>query len=603
MKTAQTFVASTLLVAAACITGLTALTVFTALAATSARAESREVKEGKDSKESKETKEAREASSCEKNEPGSARKPFCDDRPAKRRLPILAAPVVLPTIAPIAPIAPTASPSPPAPRPPVTPSPTPIAAVPASSPLPVAIPPPATLVTSAPAEPAAIITNPTAKWGNEANRKGVLPVAPSAAQNLKPVGTAEAAKLPSSPSSTPSSKPLPPHPPTPPHPPPPAPYESGQLVIYWKDSGDAAIGLAVMAREFKLNPASENRLPNLGGVIATFKLASQREAERVKNLLTARYPSWNIDFHGRYVPHQSTPTPLAKIATLPSSNMPRPRLFTASKIDYPLPAPDAGSGIRVGVIDTAVESGAMLKSVSVVRRSFLAAGEISASPTHGTAIAALIAGRDSAAEFSGISPGVSLHVAAIMRIQGGETASNTAALVRALDWLVGERVQIINLSLGGAGDQVMEEAISRVVRARIIIIAAAGNQGEDAVPSYPAAYPGVIAVTASDALDHIFEQANRGSYVALTAPGVDVWVPDKSGGRYVSGTSFAAAVVSGAVAVMLARYPALDASSARELLCQHARDLGSPGIDPVFGCGLIQLSSTIAALPVRGALK
>ncbi len=599
MKTAQTVVASTLLVAAACMTGLTALTVFTALTATSARAESREVKEAKDSKESKETKEAREASACEKNEPGSTRKPFCDDRPAKRRLPIVVAPVVLPTIAPIAPIAPTASPSPPAPRPPVTPSPspTPTAAVPAASPLPVAIPPTATLGTPAPAAPAGIITNPTAKWSNEVNRKGALPLVPSAAQNLTPVGTAEVAKPPSSP---PSSKPVSL---TPPHPLPPAPYESGQLVIYWKDSGDAAIGLAVMAREFKLNPASENRLPNLGGVIATFKLASQREAERVKNLLTARYPSWNIDFHGRYVPHQSTPTPLAKIATLPSSNMPRPRLFTASKIDYPLPAPDAGSGIRVGVIDTAVESGAMLKSVSVVRRSFLAAGEISASPTHGTAIAALIAGRDSTAEFSGISPGVSLHVAAIMRIQGGETASNTAALVRALDWLVGERVQIINLSLGGTGDQVMEEAISRVVRARIIIIAAAGNQGEDAVPSYPAAYPGVIAVTASDALDHIFEQANRGPYVALTAPGVDVWVPDKSGGRYVSGTSFAAAVVSGAVAVMLARYPALDASSARELLCQHARDLGSPGIDPVFGCGLIQLSSTIAALPVRAALK
>ena len=407
-------------------------------------------------------------------------------------------------------------------------------------------------------------------------------------QIIKPAGANETAKpvSPAAPTKTPLQ-----------------PYESGQLVIYWKDAGDAAIGLMVMAREFKLNPVSENRLPNLGGVIATFKLASQREAERVKGVLAARYPTWHIDFQTRYMPHQSVQN-VSSTAPNPAPS-PRPRLFTSAKIDYPMPAPDAGIGIRVGLVDTSVESSYVLKNAAMVRRSFLNPGEISAPSSHGNALAALIAGRDDASNFIGISPGVSLHVASIMRIQGGlgggigsNGASNTATLVRALDWLLGERVQIINLSLGGAGDRIMEEAISKVLRSRVIIIAAAGNQGEDAPPSYPAAYPGVIAVTASDALDRVFTQANRGSYISLTAPGVDVWVPDPSGGRYVSGTSFSAAIVSGAVAVMLSRHAAIDVGNVRGLLCRYARDLGGDGVDPVFGCGLLQLGATLAGLTI-----
>ena len=374
---------------------------------------------------------------------------------------------------------------------------------------------------------------------------------------------------------------------------PPAPFESGQLVIYWKDAGDAALGVVVMAREFKLNPASENRLPNLGGVIATFKLTSQREAERVKNILTSRYPTWRIDFHARYLPHQSLRPPPPVPAGVPSL----PRQYWSQKIDTATPTAETGRGIRIGIVDTAVDVNAALKNNLLSQRSFLGIGEIAASSAHGSALATLIAGRDDGNAFSGVSPGAALYVAAIMHIQGAETASNTATLVRALDWLLGERVQVVNLSLGGAGDRIMEEVIARLLRSRVIVVAAAGNGGDDAVPSYPAAYPGVIAVTASDAEDQVFTRANRGPYITLTAPGVDVWTPDRGSGRYVSGTSFAAAIVSGAVATMLAKRPALDAAGSRDLLCRHARDLGSPGTDPIFGCGLIQLRATLAAIP------
>lgn len=400
-----------------------------------------------------------------------------------------------------------------------------------------------------------------------------------------------------------------------PTPKPPPAFEAAQLVIYWSNAGEAAIGMAVLAREFKLNPASENQLPNLGGVIATFKVASQREAERVKTLLTTRYPTWRIDFQARYLPHQSTAPP-ASSAPLAMLNRLKPRQFLAEKINYSTPALDAGAGIRIGIVDTAVEPNSALKANALVQRSFLNIGEIPASTVHGTALAALMVGHDVSNDFNGISPGAVLYVAGIMRLQGGGgggfggsggisnangAASNTATLVRALDWLLGERVQVINLSLGGVGDRIMEEVIARIVRARVVVVSAAGNKGEDAAPSYPAAYPGVIAVTASDANDRIYAQANRGAYVAITAPGVDVWTPNNQGGQYVTGTSFAAAIVSGAVTVMLWRDVRLDPSEIRQRLCQHARDLGGAGPDATFGCGLIQLEPTLVAIPKRNA--
>lgn len=378
-----------------------------------------------------------------------------------------------------------------------------------------------------------------------------------------------------------------------------ASYEASQLVIYWKDSNEAASGLAVMAREFRLLPATENQLPHLGGTIVTFKLASQSEAERIRNLLTVRYPTWRIDFHARYLPHQSQ-------LSVPSENQTRAvpaklRQFLFSSIDYKKPQQSAGRGVRVGIVDTSVDADGLLKHTSILQRTFLTFGEIPASPAHGSALAALIAGVDDANDFSGVSPGSALYVAAIMRLQGADTASNTATLVRALDWLLGERVQVINLSLGGPGDRVMEEAISRLIRSRVIVVSAAGNQGENAAPSYPAAYPGVIAVTACDARNQIFEQSNRGPYISLTAPGVDIWTPDRRGGRYVSGTSYAAAVVSGAAAILLARQPGLDGNTARDLMCKHARDIGNPGMDSVYGCGLLQIQATLAAISESGS--
>jgi subtilisin family serine protease len=184
-----------------------------------------------------------------------------------------------------------------------------------------------------------------------------------------------------------------------------------------------------------------------------------------------------------------------------------------------------------------------------------------------------------------------------MRDQGNrEGSTNTAMLLRGLDWLVGEKVRIINLSLGGPGDDLMASVFEKLRKRGLIVVAAAGNGGPAAQPSYPAAYRGVIAVTAVDALDRPYADANHGSYIALAAPGVDVWIPDKENGHYVTGTSFSAAVVSSAIGLMLSYRADLSPELVREHLCRSARDLGAAGHDPVYGCGLLQIGRALAGL-------
>jgi subtilisin family serine protease len=136
----------------------------------------------------------------------------------------------------------------------------------------------------------------------------------------------------------------------------------------------------------------------------------------------------------------------------------------------------------------------------------------------------------------------------------------------------------------------------------VILVAAAGNAGPKSKPLYPGADPNVIAVTATDADDKLFAMANRGAYVAVAAPGVDILMPSPGAGYWVStGTSMAAAYVSGVAALVLERQPRLDGEALRKLLVATAHDLGPKGRDDQFGAGLIDAFQAIMALDAKAA--
>lgn len=358
--------------------------------------------------------------------------------------------------------------------------------------------------------------------------------------------------------------------------------EPGQIVVYWASAEDADAALATLIQMRHMAPTSTTRLEHLGGVVAVFQLPAQALAHEARELLRKEFPTATVDFNMRYRP-----------LLQPS---PQPRLYLPQRIDLPNPYanPLGGAGVRVGIVDGPVARTAALAGVKIFRKSFLATNDMAAPAGHATSIAALISGQDPAAGFTGIAPQASLYSAEIMRSVGPEDLTSSAALIRALDWLLAEKVQLINISLGGPGDLVMERAFAKLATLNVVVIAAAGNSGPSATPAYPAAYPGVIAVTATDAADNLYVQANRGSYIAVAAPGVDLWVPDSELGHYVSGTSFSAAVVTGASALLLAQSPhSHNKATMPQRLCRGAKDLGTRGTDVMYGCGLIQIGAML----------
>ena len=128
----------------------------------------------------------------------------------------------------------------------------------------------------------------------------------------------------------------------------------------------------------------------------------------------------------------------------------------------------------------------------------------------------------------------------------------------------------------------------------MLLVAAAGNAGPKSPPLFPGADPNVIAVTATDANDKIFTGANRGRYIAVAAPGVDILVPAPDNTyQLTTGTSVASAEVSGLAALLLERNPNLGPEDVRKILTASARRLGTKDRDDDFGSGLIDPSKAI----------
>ena len=128
------------------------------------------------------------------------------------------------------------------------------------------------------------------------------------------------------------------------------------------------------------------------------------------------------------------------------------------------------------------------------------------------------------------------------------------------------------MSFAGPNDVLLGQAIAAAVKHGVTIVAAAGNAGPDAPPAYPGAYPNVIAVTAIDDKDALYQSANRGTYIAVAAPGVDIIGASPNGGYDMSsGTSMAAAHVSGVAALLLEQNPKLTPRNILDRLSKSAR--------------------------------
>lgn len=230
--------------------------------------------------------------------------------------------------------------------------------------------------------------------------------------------------------------------------------------------------------------------------------------------------------------------------------------------------------LRVGMIDTMVAFHPQLLGVRLASRNF---GSASPASDHGTAVASVLAG-------DGVGQIVSANV---FRGQGERQYTSPDAIVRALAWLVEPDVTVINISLAGPRNLVLDQLIARSQANGHIIVAAAGNGGPTAPPAYPAALADVVAVTAVDSRGRVYRQANQGSYVRFSALGVAIPVAAPGGGTAPrTGTSFASPHVAAEIGRCTLRAGRAPAQCVRQLERQ-AIDLGTSGRDPVYGVGLI----------------
>lgn len=244
-----------------------------------------------------------------------------------------------------------------------------------------------------------------------------------------------------------------------------------------------------------------------------------------------------------------------------------------------------GREVKVAVIDTTIDAQhADLKGAIV--KSFDAIGEGGSEPdSHGTAVAGIIGARGLV---MGVAPDAKLLSVRAFYTDPDRSQPVTSSfiLLKAFDWAVKAGADVANLSFSGPRDPAVERAISAMVQQGLILIAAAGNGGPEAKAAYPAAYADVIAVSAHDRADKRYAHANRGAYIALAAPGVDILVPAVGGTHaFMSGTSMAAAHVTGIVALILERAERLNHSGILAVLKKTAEDLGEPGPDEDFGAG------------------
>lgn len=187
---------------------------------------------------------------------------------------------------------------------------------------------------------------------------------------------------------------------------------------------------------------------------------------------------------------------------------------------------------------------------------------------HGTSVASLLVG---GSDVTGAAAGARLYVA---DVYGRDPAGGSAlAIAKALAWLSSERVPVAVISLVGPSNPLLARVVQAVQGRGMIVVAAVGNDGPAAPPSYPASYPGVIAVTGVDARGHALIEAGRALHLDYAAPGADMLATDVQGRAVaVRGTSFAAPLA----AARLMRFAGDGRAAALRAADSEARKAGPP---------------------------
>ena len=336
-----------------------------------------------------------------------------------------------------------------------------------------------------------------------------------------------------------------------------------------------------LARRHGLALVEAQNFPLIGATIGLFRIAGNRPADEVRRNFAADASVKSLQFNLRYFV-QDTKTSEGD-----------PAQYAVRKLKLPQAHAMAhGMNVTIAVIDSGIDvrHPELANSIS---DSFDALGSKEGPHVHGTGIAGAIAAH---ARLMGSAPEARIIAIRAFSSSPGGAESSSYTIIKSLNYAVLHGAQIVNMSFAGPKDPLIERAIAETAARGVLLVAAAGNAGPKSPPLYPAANPNVIAVSGTDAQDRLFAASNRGNYIALSAPGTDVFLPAPDEKyQMTSGTSFSAAYVSGIAALVMERNPALKPNDIREILTSTARDLGTPGRDDLFGYGEVDAFAAVTA--------
>ncbi len=317
------------------------------------------------------------------------------------------------------------------------------------------------------------------------------------------------------------------------------------------DITDPALVLALKA-QFRVRRTQE--LPDIGVKVTVLQTPEGMSASRGLKRLRKLDPEGAYDYNHVYL-SGGTDTAAASPRGAPESRA------------------QAGNG-RVGLIDSGVD--AKHEAFERIRLHHHGCGDQRVPSPHGTAVAHLLVSRNAVGEVFAAD------------VYCGEAAGGAVdAVSAAFGWMARERVAVINVSLVGPRNRLMERVVRTLVSRGHIIVAAVGNDGPAAPPLYPASYDGVVGVTAVDERHRVLIEACRGKQVDFAARGSELEAAAAAPDMYVPvrGTSFAAPIIAMMFAMDL---PAPDPVRAQAVLAKwkgFANDLGKPGRDDVYGDG------------------
>ena len=326
------------------------------------------------------------------------------------------------------------------------------------------------------------------------------------------------------------------------------------------------------AKSLGLKLVEVTELSELGMKLYHMRIDTDHHPLHFREIHEARFPGVIVDVHHHFGMHA------AKVD----------KKYTGrGAAKWGQAAPGCGKGLKIGMLDSAVaKNHAAFTGKKIISKSFILKGQKESNREHGTAVASVLVGEKS---WGGMLPDATLYSAGVFHLGAKNRArASSKSILHALEWMAKLNVDVVNISLGGALNKLVQEVVKAANAKGIVIIAAVGNDGPFTKKRmYPAAYEEVIGIAAQDRFNRTARFSSKGDYVEFSAPGVDIWSAIPKGGKPMSGTSFASPIATGIAAAGIKYKNIQGVEGVRKYLKSLATDRGKKGWDKFTGWGSI----------------